>query len=514
VSRWVWVRVLLGALACALVVVGLQGSPSDARGLKRVDHVTRVTQDWYNAKLKIRWRAVKGATYKWRYALSPSDLSAARVRWTGTWRGTYTQPLDRSRTYFVQVRAYKKGAVGPWSRTRQFRFVNRWPSAPTMAAHGVAGGVQFTWGLNPNTSRYRVRWSPAWYGAWPGAATYTTAGGAWLGQSARSSTFKVPTTPQPGDGMVAVAYGNPVFGRLEANNQYHPSNPTMLSRWVVAWPKAPTPATGDPIRFGTYNVMLNPTGARAASVAKNISSHGLTMVALQEAKDDTSTAVRNALGSAWSVVGTTSNTQQILYRNDKFTLQGSGVFEVDNWRDTRAPIVTPYARFAPKYPVSADSQSFWVVSAHFTEDASKSAMGKNADTGRNAREVMAEMDKRDYADEPIIVAGDLRYGREPWGDVAGYVPAQPTFVRGGYYDAEASQAKLGQAYSTVNSVNGTPTASQKPNAAGLGPRADYILLKGITGSKTYSNVYNWSNSGSVPSDHNLVYSDIMVPPGS
>ena len=78
-------------------------------------------------------------------------------------------------------------------------------------------------------------------------------------------------------------------------------------------------------------------------------------------------------------------------------------------------------------------------------------------------------------------------------------------------DAMASQSKTGYTYSTVNSSGGTPTARQVPNAAGLGPRADYILMKGITGSTSYTNVYNWSYNGTVPTDHNLVYSDIQVP---
>ncbi len=61
---------------------------------------------------------------------------------------------------------------------------------------------------------------------------------------------------------------------------------------------------------------------------------------------------------------------------------------------------------------------------------------------------------------PVIVAGDLRYGREPWGERPGYVPAQPTFVRNGYYDAMASQSMHGQNYSIVN-TGGKPSAQQR-----------------------------------------------------
>jgi hypothetical protein len=374
----------------------------------------------------------------------------------------------------------------------------------------LSNAVQFNWDYAANASRYRVRWSPAWYGSWPGAATYTTNG--WLSQTSRSSVYKLPTTPKPGDGMLAVAYANPVFGQVQANNQYI-TNGTGIhqSKWIPVWAKPPAPKAGDAVRFGTYNVMLNPTGTRASVVARNISTHGLTMVALQEANDDTATDVVHYLGGTWRAVSTDSRSQQILYRSDKYVLQSSGTFNVDNPRDTSEPVVTPYARFSEKNPVSQDSQSFYAVSVHFTENTSKSAVAKNADTGHAARQALDALSQIDYADEPIVVAGDMRYGREPWGDVAGQVPAQPTMVRAGYYDAMASQAMYGNQYSTVNSVNGTPTARQAPNAAGLGPRADYILMKGIVGSKTYTNVRNWSYGGSVPSDHNLVYSDIVVP---
>ncbi len=107
---------------------------------------------------------------------------------------------------------------------------------------------------------------------------------------------------------------------------------------------------------------------------------------------------------------------------------------------------------------------------------------------------------------PVIVAGDLRYGREPYGDPAGYTPAQPTFVRGGYYDAMAARTKINTAYSVVNGG-----ARQAPHPSGLGPRSDHILMKGIRGSQTYVNVANWSYGGSIPSDHNLVYADIAIP---
>ena len=69
----------------------------------------------------------------------------------------------------------------------------------------------------------------------------------------------------------------------------------------------------------------------------------------------------------------------------------------------------------------------------------------------------------------------------------------------------------GQNYSIVNITGGKPSAHQTPHPSGAGPRSDHILMRGIVGSKTYANVVDWSYGGVVPSDHNLIFSDIMIP---
>jgi exonuclease III len=402
------------------------------------------------------------------------------------------------------VRAVRGGAVGPWSRIRALRFVNLGPARPVVSGTSLPGAVRFNWRTTPYASRYRVRWSPAWFGMWPGPARFTT-GARWLGQYARSSGYRVPATPRFGDGQLAVAYANPVFGQVRAQNIWnHTARAKSGSRWAPVWSRPPTPAAGDAVRFGTYNLMLNPTGSRATAAARNINAHGLTLVALQEAKDASATAVITTLGGAWQAVATSSNTQQIIYRSDKFTLMGSGYFKVSNARTPSKPVLTPWARFVA---TGANSRPFYVASVHFTQNDSRTALQRNADTGLNARQTMAALNKRNTAGNPVIVAGDLRYGREPFGDVAGSVPAHPTFVRAGYYDAMASVSMHGQNYSTYNGNS----ASQKAHGSGLGPRADYIVMKGVVGSSSYHNVVNWKDGSVVPSDHNLVYSDIAIP---
>jgi len=485
-----------------------KGKKGKKGNVPRVFGITRAGQDWYSGRLKVKWTRVSGVTYQLRWADGVARLGSARVVGTASPYGVYVGPLDRGKTWQFQVRAVRSGKVGAWSTARGLRFVNYWPKGPTLAPGSQpAEAVAFKWAAVPYASRYRVRYSPAWYGNWPGSPTYTSrASDGWVSQAARSTTWSIPTTPALGDGMLAVDYANPVFAQLEANNQFV-SGASQRSAWTLAWPTPPTPEPGDAVRLGSYNVMLGPTGERAEAIAENISSHGVTMVALQEANASTGFEVAEALGPNWTAVATSYGAaQQILYRSDLFTVSGTGSFPVPNPRPGSGPLVTPWAKFASVEATPGRNQSFYVVSVHFSEDASKTPIEKNRDTGLAAQAVIDSMQAVNVLDEPMIVAGDIRYGREPYGDTAGYTPAHPTFVRAGYYDAMASLSRTGSDYSVVSGQ-----AAQTRHPSGLGPRSDHILLKGFRGSFSYVNVTNWSKNGQTPSDHNLIYSDLAIP---
>ena len=457
-------RVVLLALMSSLLVVTLDGGPSLARS---------------------------GTGYS--HSSSSANWSSARV--------------TKHKKHHKKKHKRKPARRNPWTYC--------WPGVASLSAARVSGAVQFRWPATSCTTRYRLRVSPAWYGEWPGAPWYTR----WTTGSARSLNWAVPTTPRAGDGMLATAYANPVFAQLEANNGSNTrATATHRSTWKAQWPSPPAPRAGDPVRFGSYNVMLYPTGSRAAVVAQNIGSHGVTMVALQEARQTTAADVVTNLSSpysgTWDYVranGATTSTpgQQILYRTDLFSLVDSGVYSMANPKDANDPVVGPWAAFEPVHQDGSHGHVFYVTSVHFA-GTPRSSLQQNAWTGAAAKLVNDYM--ANLTNAPTIVAGDLRYGREPWGDTPGYVPAQPTFVRDGYYDAMASQVMHGQNYSVVNATSdGTPSAHQTPNPSGLGPRSDHILMKGIVGSLSYTNVVNWSYGGVVPSDHNLIFSDILIP---
>lgn len=390
------------------------------------------------------------------------------------------------------------------------------PGATVLGAASAWGGVSYRWAGTRCTTRYRLEVSPAPNGHWPSGPTYTAQGP----RSLRGATWTAPLTPKAGDGMVALPYGNPVYARVVTSNaRNRRPQGTRASGWVAQWPTAPVPAAGDALRLGTYTLEHNPQGARAVAAAHNIGDHRVTIATLQEAAEETAVDVVGALnqsyGAHWDYVHSAENYyngsgQELVYRTDLFRLVDTRtyvVFDRDDLQHTYTRSM--WASFRAIRRDGSLGRLFYVAPQHLIGTASAS-WSQNAWTGKAAQLVAAHLGSV-AGSAPVIVAGDLRYTREPWGERAGHVPAQPVFVRAGYYDAIASRSRSNASYSTVNGDNGKPSRTQRPYPTGVGPRADYILLKGIRGSLSYYNVVNWSYKGVVPSDHNLVYSDINIP---
>lgn len=499
-----WLRRLLLLSTCTLLLCGGLQVAAEA-SVARVSGVNVGAQDRCAGMLRVKWHAVRGATYQIRWASPRSRLGAARPMSVRRHVATIGPVAVTGRT-FIQVRAVRHGKAGAWSKTERASFSSSGFAQPCdLSGNGVPGGVQFTWSATPGASGYRVRWAAAPHGVWPEAASYVSG---WLSGSSRSSVFAVPSTPQSGDHMLGVAYANPVWGQLEARN----SRGTVRhsAGWVPVFPAPPDPGTGDSLRIGTYNVMLDPTGSRAQAVAENIRSHGIGVAALQESNGTSAQAVAAALGSEWDYApkSPVNSPQAIVFRRS-YRLVASGAFPILNPKQPSVPINTPWVKLQ-LVNGSAKSQAFYVVSAHVTEDDSKPVAQRKGDAGLIAQDVMNHvngvMSNNGDLGKPVIVAGDLHYLREPFGDVAGQVEAPPTFVRGGYYDAMAALSKANIDYPTFNGGQHEDVAQ-----TGVSPRADYIMLKGFRGSNAYVNVANWTYGGSIPSDHNLVYADVTVP---
>lgn len=501
------IRLVVVALVMALVGVSLSISSAEA-AVARVSGVLSAGEDNYNAKLKARWTPVLGATYQVRWATSTAGLAKATPR-SVTTTTAMSPTLNRCITHYVQIRAIKRGVAGPWSVAKALRFrQNFYPAVAALSGVGLENAVQFNWKYAASSTRYRVRWNAAEWGKFEGGDAVVGSG--WTNQYARSLTLQLPSEPVAGDKFMGVAYANPVWGQIDSSHICRAGIPH--SKYVPVFPKAPVPGPGDDLRMGSYNVELFPNNAenpvRVNGLVKNIVDHDLTVVALQEANAATATSLDAKLPSSWKVAPSQQNSgQQILYDGSVFRAGRSGVFDVPNPKKPSSPLPTPWVVLEQLHPSSdAQSQDLFVVSLHFAEGESNTAMEKKHDANVGALAALRAIDAANTADLPVIAAGDYRYLREPFVDRPGYVEGPPTFVRNGYYDAMAAVKKSGYQYPTVNGHK-----LQTPTLSGVSSRSDYILLKGFEGSRSYVNVANWRYNGVFVSDHNLLYADLTIP---
>lgn len=505
-SRRFRFRFAVSALVLAIVAIGLSANSAQA-AVAQVVGVTSAGEDNYNARLKVRWRPVPGATYQTRWASSVRGLARAVPQSISRSRTTSPE-LDRCTTHYFQVRAVKRGLVGRWSVAKAMKFRNRYPAPPVLNGVGLENAVRFTWNYASNATNYRLRWNAAPFGKFVGGDAVV---GGWTDQHARSRTVQLPTAPAPGDKMMGVAYANPVFGQIDSRHVCI-THAAPHSKYLPVFPQAPEPGPGDDLRLGTYNVELSPNNIdspqRVAGIVKNIVDHDLSVVAVQEANSQTATSLLANLPTRWRAASVpTRSAQQILYDGSVFRSVSSGAFDVVNPVPGANPLVTPWVKLQQVDPSSrSKSQTLMVVSIHFAENPSNTQMDKKRDAHLAALAAMDAIDAANPSQVPVVVAGDLRYLREPFNDVPGYVEGPPTFVRGGYYDAMAALTKTGVQFTTVSQKR-----AQVPSASGVASRSDYILLKGFEGSRAYVNLANWTYNGTFVSDHNLVYADITIP---
>jgi len=151
---------VLATTLCTFLVLGLCVTTAEARGVTRVNGLSRAGQDWQDAKLKIRWSRVKGAkAYRMRVSASPKRMSGSRYTRTRQ-TSAFTMRLNRSKTWYVQVRAIKRGTKDLWSRKKAVRFVRpRTQTAPvyTPPAKPPATLYGFWGGKSSPTSSFGVR---------------------------------------------------------------------------------------------------------------------------------------------------------------------------------------------------------------------------------------------------------------------------------------------------------------------------------------------------------------------
>jgi len=507
-------------ISAALVGVGLVASSADAAAVPRVKGVTSAGQKWYQSKLKVRWKPVRGARYQVRWAYKQAALPRARAVTTSA-TSMYSPTLnDRCRIWYVQVRAVKSGRVGRWSPPKRVRFVNRTPRASVYSTHvqTATNQAQIRWKYTSFAAKYRVRWSAAPYEKWLGFDNFT----GWSSQAARAATISLPASPRAGDRFLHPAYGNPIYAQVHNSNGC--SRATPKSSYFPVFPKPLHPgnaSTGYPLAVGSYNVELFPTGAttKMTNLASNIASKDLDVVLLQEATGTTANSLVAALGrqrqSDWAAVTVGQSkgvNQQILYRKSEFTERESGSLGRADDANPATPLPTPWARLAPVGQPSS-AKSILVVSVHLERSSSSSAITQKLATHQAASVLVGGIAAKNTAGLPVVAGGDFQGNFGAFCDESSR-PAcagegQPTFVRAGFWDTRGAVTKRGIRYGTVNKHLAKPPAAH----AGVGGRADFILVKGFPGVSHYENVVKTYGDASktYQSDHNLIFAKLFVP---
>lgn len=523
----------VATIVACLVVVAPATASAAVSPPPQVSSVRLTGQDWPTKRVQIGWASQAGVTYVLKWSTSPSfatktylDVTAPSAWLTGIEPGT---------DYYVVVASKKSGVSGKWSATFKTRLVPKSVSVPTnVQARGAAGGVDVSWNgdnasdyeirasAGPNPNRVPDRWSSRWV-PWFDA----------FGSSSRSRF--VPSTR--GD-LTDVAYGNPIYAQVYARNTFFDASAYKRSAQVVAWPKPTEPvAAGLPVNFGSYNVMCStcegtsgrPWSERRAGVARNIANARLDIVTLQEASGPALVSNASvysdidALLPDMSLVdaapysrGKGDQGARILYNPTKFEVVASGLLTgvKDNRpKPAQADLNLPWAKLRA---LDGSGVTVLVVSGHFALPSTTDPEARKTLLGQNSRQLIealrvANAPTAAGVSLPVILGADLNDSRFPENRIDG---AQPTLVRdGGFYDASASLKRVGTERSTFNYL--VPPSEQTSNPRivdpnGDGQRIDYILTQGFRGSTQFINHFD-GGSSPIPSDHNLISSQLMVP---
>lgn len=527
---------LFTALVALLVVVFPVSAGAAVSPPAQVSSVRVTGQDWSTKRVQIGWAAQSGVTYVLKWSTSPSfstktylDVTTANAWLTG---------IEPATDYYVVVASKRNGVSGKWSATFRTRLTASSVTLPSsLQARGAVGGIDVSWNGNnasdyeirmsagPNPNRVPDRWSSRWVPWFDGFG----------------STSRTQFVPSAARDLTDVAFGNPIYAQVYARNTFYDPSAYKKSAQVVAWPKPVAPATtGLPVTFGSYNVMCStcegssgrPWNERRTGVAKNISDAELDIVTLQEASGPALVSNAQVYSDIATMLpdmrlvddapysrGKGDQGARILYDPKKFEVVGKGLLTgVKDYRanPALADLNLPWARLRA---LDGSGVSFVIVSGHFALPATTDADARKTSLGQDSRQLIDAIrvinpPSTGGVSLPVILGADLNDSRFPENRVDG---AQPTLVRdGAFYDASASLKRVGTERSTYNYL--VPPNEQLSNARivdpnGDGQRIDYILTQGFRGSSQFTNHFN-GGSSPVPSDHNLISSSLVVPPGA
>jgi hypothetical protein len=290
------------------------------------------------------------------------------------------------------------------------------------------------------------------------------------------------------------------------------------------------------VKFGSYNVECSGCEkpgtpewiTRAPAIAQNITAQQLDIATVVEASGHSDSNPYDPYEQAWvdldrrltslAVTDTgdlpnpSDQGNRIFYNPSKFTLVATGnLGGVYDYRQTDWAhhfINTPWAELRSK---TSPDTSFLVVAAHYGVPQTTDPVLRKTQLGIDSARLLGSLAAVNTAHLPVILGGDLNDNRYPEDRTDG---AQPTLIRGGFYDAAASLHRHGTAKSTYN--NSLAPSNQVSDPNGDGQRIDYILTQGFRGSDQFTNNYLPVGTDGrllsvVPSDHNLITASLHVP---
>jgi endonuclease/exonuclease/phosphatase family metal-dependent hydrolase len=363
----------------------------------------------------------------------------------------------------------------------------------------------------------------------------------------RSLTLSAAQVAAAGAG---VSTGNHFYYRVLALNWTTAGHHVRQSALLGVRPKpgAP-PASGTGIRAASFNVLSakstsgRPWLLRASDVAQQIVAVNPGIAALQELSPGRADGLSGSLGTVprqtesllralhangggkyrlvrttpYVKPGTTTGTQgaRILYDSTRYQLlpgctDKTGGSNYSGSCAIRLPTASGESEADRRWAAYAEFRNiatgkrFLFVSVHLSLTSStNSATLRLFNTLRRDQvaTIASRIDQLNTAHEQVIFAGDMNsWQSNPYGNAP-----HDYLVQHGYYDASAAVTTKNLQYPTVNHFQ----TVQQPSGQSYAAQIDMIFVKGSTGAKRFENVTKVTDS-SRPSDHNLVYADLIL----
>lgn len=281
-----------------------------------------------------------------------------------------------------------------------------------------------------------------------------------------------------------------------------------------------------PLSVVSYNIQKayagTKWGSRRLSVASTLASAAPDLAGLQEATPGTDGTAKgmkqyddivSLMGPNYALATRTgSSGTKLVYNKERLTVKDVGVKQL-----LKKGSALRYAQWAVLQD-KATGRSFFAINTHL-EPGSNTSSALNDVRVKQAREVLALIDKYSGG-RPVVILGDMNSSRSAKPNNGQY----RTFVGAGYVDpldnatgtwksgANAAAEHLVDAeYSSYNGAERRARLTAFP----VGTNADYIYVSPSIRVGTWRTVVNLDRAGSfvgtIPSDHNMLATNIVVP---